>query len=97
MGRGDSKRNRKKSFINRQTGNDIKKRKLEDADQPSHDANSIPISDRNFVGLCKQTAINDEKNLQTCNELVVKGLDIVIFSSVIKMYKISYFYIPYAL
>ena len=85
MGRGDSKRNRKKSFKKHQTENDIKKRKLEDANQPSHDANSIQGSDRNFVGLCKQTAVNDDETLQTYNKIVVKGLNLVIFS-MIKMY-----------
>ena len=88
MGRGNSKRNRQKSFIKHQVGNDIKKRKLEDVNQPSHDANSKPISDRNFVGLCKQTAVNDDNNVQTYNKILVKGLNLVIFT-VIKMGKIS--------
>ena len=85
MGRGGIKDNRKKSFIKHQTENDIKKRKLEDANQPSHDANSIQSCDPNFVGLCKQKAVNDDKTLQTYNKIVVKGLNLVIFS-MIKMY-----------
>ena len=77
MAKGVVKRNRKESFKTHEFETDIKKMKLEDVNQPSHDANSIH-GDHNFFDLCKQTAVNDDNNFITNNKFLVKGLNSVI-------------------
>ena len=77
MGRDGIKENRRISFGKHQTENDIDK--VEDVNKTllSNDLNSIHSSDGDFVGFCKQTAVNDDKNLQTYKKLVGKGLNFV--------------------
>ena len=79
MGIVHIKDSRKKSMKNHQTENDTRKGKLEGVIQSllSHDANSVHSRDCNFVGFCKQTAVVDDKNLQTYNKYVSKGLNLV--------------------
>ena len=78
MGRGDKKDSRKNFMKNHQTENDMKKRKLEDINQILlSNENSKYSRDRNLVCLCKQRAVNDNKNIQTYNKFVGKGLNSV--------------------
>ena len=64
-----------------------KKRKLEDGNLSS-DANVTGGSGHKFTNFCKSTSIKDDEVLQKYNDVVVKGLNFILFYLIITCFHI---------
>ena len=68
--------------------------KLEDVNHSnlSSDANVMGGSGHKFSNLCKSTAIIDDEVLQKYNDVVVKGLNFILFCFIITCFHIFFVY-----